>query len=33
VKNRQEYLKKMGTGLVDRLRAKPRRCEGVDYGY
>ena len=33
VKNRQEYLKKMGTGLMDRLRAKPRRCEGVDYGY
>lgn len=33
VKNRTEYLKKMGTPLLDRLRAKPRKCEGVDYGY
>ena len=33
VKDRQGYLKKAGSGLIDRLRAKPRKCEGVDYGY
>ena len=33
VKDREAYLKKMGSGLIDRLKAKPRRCEGVDYGY
>lgn len=33
VKDRKEYLQKMGSGLIDRLRAKPRKCEGVDYGY
>jgi glutaconate CoA-transferase subunit A len=33
VKDRQGYLQKAGTGLIDRLRAKPRKCEGVDYGY
>jgi glutaconate CoA-transferase subunit A len=33
VKDRKEYLKKAGSGLIDRLRAKPRKCEGVDYGY
>ncbi len=33
VKDRQEYLKKAGSGLMDRLKAKPRKCEGVDYGY
>jgi glutaconate CoA-transferase subunit A len=33
VKDRKEYLKKMGTGLIDQLKAKPRVCEGVDYGY
>ena len=33
VKGRQEYVKKMGTALIDRLRAKARICEGVNYGY
>jgi glutaconate CoA-transferase, subunit A len=33
VRDRQEYMKKLGSGLMDRLRAKPRVCEGVDYGY
>jgi glutaconate CoA-transferase subunit A len=33
VKGRQEYLKKAGSGLIERLKAKPRKCEGVDYGY
>lgn len=33
VKDREAYLKKMGTGLLDQLKAKPRKCEGVDYGY
>ena len=33
VKDRKEYITKMGTDLMDRLRAKPRKCEGVDYGY
>jgi glutaconate CoA-transferase subunit A len=33
VKDRKEYLQKMGSGLLDRLRAKSRMCEGVDYGY
>ncbi len=33
VADRKAYLKKMGTGLIDRLKAKPRKCEGVDYGY
>ncbi len=33
VKDRQGYLQKAGSGLIDRLRAKPRKCEGVDYGY
>ena len=33
VKDRQGYLKKVGQGLIDRLKAKPRKCEGVDYGY
>ncbi len=33
VKDRQAYLQKAGSGLIDRLRAKPRKCEGVDYGY
>ncbi len=33
VRDRSEYLKKMGSGLMDRLKAKPRMCEGVDYGY
>ena len=33
VKDRKEYLSKVGSGLMDRLKAKPRKCEGVDYGY
>ena len=33
VKDRQGYLAKVGRGLIDRLTAKPRKCEGVDYGY
>lgn len=33
VKDRSEYVTKMGSALVDRLRAKSRLCEGVDYGY
>ncbi|NDF13868.1 CoA transferase subunit A [bacterium] len=33
VKDRQGYLKKAGSGLIDCLKAKPRKCEGVDYGY
>ena len=32
VKDRAGYAKKMGT-MLDRLRAKSRMCEGVDYGY
>ena len=33
VKDRKEYLAKAGSNLIDRLKAKPRKCEGVDYGY
>ncbi len=33
VKDRAGYIKKMESGLLDRLKAKPRKCEGVDYGY
>jgi glutaconate CoA-transferase, subunit A len=33
VSDRAGYMKKLGTGVMDRLRAKPRVCEGVDYGY
>lgn len=33
VSGREEYMKKMGSGLMDRLRAKSRMSEGVDYGY
>jgi len=32
-KDRAAYLKKLGTPTMDRLRAKSRMCEGVDYGY
>jgi len=32
-KDRAEYMKKMGSGLMDRLKAKPQKCEGVDYGF
>jgi glutaconate CoA-transferase subunit A len=33
VKDRKAYLQKMGNNVLDRLKAKPRKCEGVDYGY
>jgi glutaconate CoA-transferase subunit A len=33
VKDRKQYISKIGTDLIDRLKAKPRKCEGVDYGY
>ena len=33
VKDRNEYVKRLGSQLTDRLRAKPRICQGVDYGY
>lgn len=33
VKDRKDYITKMGTDLMQRLKAKPRKCEGVDYGY
>lgn len=33
VADRAEYVKKLEAGLVDKLRAKPRVCQGVDYGY
>ncbi len=33
VKDRRGYMNKAGSTLIDRLKAKPRRCEGVDYGY
>ncbi|MBI4061881.1 MAG: CoA transferase subunit A [Elusimicrobia bacterium] len=32
VKDRAEYMKKQ-PGLAERLKAKPRICSGVDYGY
>jgi glutaconate CoA-transferase subunit A len=31
--DRKAYVKKMGTELFDKLRAKSRMCAGVDYGY
>lgn len=33
VQNRNEYLNKLSTGLLEKLKAKPRKCEGVDYGF
>ncbi|HEX4457549.1 MAG TPA: CoA-transferase [Polyangia bacterium] len=33
VADRKGYMAKLGTPLMDRLRAKPRPSEGVDYGY
>ena len=33
VPDRAAYMKKMGTALMDQLRAKSRMSEGVDYGY
>jgi len=32
-KDRDAYTKKMGSQLMDQLRAKSRMCEGVDYGF
>lgn len=31
--DRKAYLKKVEAGLIDRLKAKPQKCEGVDYGF
>lgn len=33
VKDRTGYLKKLNSDLMSRLKAKPKKCEGVDYGY
>jgi glutaconate CoA-transferase subunit A len=33
VKDRSEYLQKLGSGILDKLRAKSRICAGVDYGF
>lgn len=33
VKDRRGYLDRLEAGLLDKLRAKPRPCAGVDYGY
>jgi glutaconate CoA-transferase subunit A len=33
VPDRAAYMQKLGQGLMDRLRAKSRMSEGVDYGY
>jgi len=33
VKNREEYMKKMGSETMSRLKAKAQMCEGVNYGY
>lgn len=33
VKGRSEYRAKLGKGLIEKLAAEPRKCEGVDYGY
>jgi glutaconate CoA-transferase subunit A len=33
VKDRAEYVKKLSGSTLDRLRAKSRKCEGVDYGF
>lgn len=32
-KNHSEYMAKMGKGLMEKLKAKPQICEGVNYGY
>jgi glutaconate CoA-transferase subunit A len=32
-KDRSSYVRKIGAGLLDRLTAKARVCEGVDYGF
>ncbi len=31
--DRAAYMKKMGSELMNKLKAKARRCEGVDYGF
>jgi glutaconate CoA-transferase subunit A len=33
VPDRAAYMQKLGGKVMDRLRAKSRMCEGVDYGY
>jgi glutaconate CoA-transferase subunit A len=33
VADRKSYLKKMDQGVLAKLKARPRRCEGVDYGF
>ncbi|MDC0713354.1 CoA transferase subunit A [Stigmatella sp. ncwal1] len=33
VEDRRGYLARLESGLLDKLRAKARMCEGVDYGY
>lgn len=33
VEDRRAYMAKLGTDLMDRLRAEPRMAAGVDYGY
>lgn len=33
VRDRAAYVEKLGGPLIDKLRAKSRVCEGVDYGY
>ena len=32
-KNHSDYMKKLGSKTMERLKAKSRMCEGVDYGY
>jgi glutaconate CoA-transferase subunit A len=31
--DRNAYVKKLETGLIEKLKAKSRMCEGVDYGF
>ncbi len=33
VKDRRAYIDKLGSDLWKKLRARPRKCEGVDYGF
>ncbi len=33
VKDRREYMKKLGSDIISKLSAKSRKCEGVDYGF
>jgi glutaconate CoA-transferase subunit A len=33
VRDRRGYLARLESGLLDKLKAKPRVCAGVDYGY